>query len=51
MHWQTLGSLKSKIGLIKFLKRHKGMELGVREVELIFRLTYQPKGFKTKLVK
>ena len=46
-----LAALQSKIGLIKFLQRYEKIELGVKEVELVLRLTYQPKSFKTRLTK
>ena len=46
-----LGRLETKIGLIKFMKRYERVVLPVEKVEMVFRFLYQPKSFKTKLIK
>ena len=48
---KNLAKLESKIGLIKFMKRYKKIKLPMEEIELVFRIVYQPKEFKTKMIK
>ena len=48
---KNLARLNAKIGLIKFMKRYEKVELETKDLELYFRLVYQPKSYKTKLTK
>ena len=46
-----LALLESKIGLIKLMQRYKQIELGVKEVEMAMKLTYQPRNFLSKMLR
>ena len=46
-----LTALQVKIELIKFFKRYETIEVLAKEIELVVRLTYQRKSYRTKLAK
>ena len=48
---KNLATLQAKIGLIKFLKRYEKIELTTKEIELVMRLTYQPKSYTSRLTR
>ena len=48
---KQMALLQSKIGLIKFLRRYREIALPGKKMEFILRLTYQPKNFKSRMVR